>query len=141
MKALTLTQPWASLVANGHKRVETRSWRTAYIGPLAIHAAQGFPPQARQCLRRPAFSRALWDLDDPPYSLYAGDTLPRGVVVAVVNLVRCVPVEDVVLRLGAEELTFGDYSPGRWAWVLQLVDALKEPVPARGSLGLWEWAA
>lgn len=40
MKALSLTQPWASLVAVGAKRIETRSWRTSYRGPLAIHAAK-----------------------------------------------------------------------------------------------------
>ena len=48
MKALTLTQPWATLVAIGAKRIETRSWRTSYRGPLAIHAAKGFPKWARE---------------------------------------------------------------------------------------------
>ena len=48
MKALTLTPPWATLVALGHKRVETRSWRTQSRGPLAIHAAKGFPTSAYQ---------------------------------------------------------------------------------------------
>lgn len=42
MKALTLTQPYATLVAIGEKRLETRSWRTSYRGPLAIHAAKGW---------------------------------------------------------------------------------------------------
>ena len=46
MKALTLTQPWASLVACGAKTIETRSWRTPYRGPVAIHAAKGFPADA-----------------------------------------------------------------------------------------------
>lgn len=41
MKAITLTQPWATLVAIGAKRIETRSWATRYRGPLAIHAAKG----------------------------------------------------------------------------------------------------
>lgn len=44
MKALTLTQPWASLVALGEKRIETRSWGTSYRGELAIHAAASIPP-------------------------------------------------------------------------------------------------
>jgi hypothetical protein len=43
MKALTLTQPWATLVAIGAKTIETRSWPTSYRGPLAIHAAKGYP--------------------------------------------------------------------------------------------------
>jgi len=39
VKTLTLSQRWATLVALGAKRIETRSWRTSYRGPLAIHAA------------------------------------------------------------------------------------------------------
>jgi hypothetical protein len=41
MKGLTLTQPWATLVAIGAKRIETRSWPTRYRGLLAIHAGAG----------------------------------------------------------------------------------------------------
>jgi hypothetical protein len=41
MKVLSLTQPWATLAAIGAKKIETRSWSTAYRGPLAIHAAKG----------------------------------------------------------------------------------------------------
>jgi activating signal cointegrator 1 len=48
MKAITLTQPWATLVAIGAKRIETRSWPTNYRGPLAIHAAKGFPKWAKE---------------------------------------------------------------------------------------------
>ena len=39
MKAISLLQPWATLVSIGAKRVETRSWRTDYRGPIAIHAS------------------------------------------------------------------------------------------------------
>jgi hypothetical protein len=47
MKTLTLTQPWATLVSLGAKTFETRSWKTDYSGPLAIHAAKGFPGWAK----------------------------------------------------------------------------------------------
>lgn len=43
MKALSLTQPWATLVAIGAKKIETRSWSTSYRGPVAIHASKGYP--------------------------------------------------------------------------------------------------
>src|SRR5690348_17556570 len=56
MKALTLTQPWASLVAIGAKRIETRSWSTSYRGPLAIHAAKGFPKSAQEFTQVPPVS-------------------------------------------------------------------------------------
>lgn len=39
MKAITIWQPWASLIACGVKQYETRSWPTKYRGPIAIHAA------------------------------------------------------------------------------------------------------
>lgn len=48
MRAITLTQPWSSLVARGQKKIETRSWQTSYRGPLAIHAAKGFPGYAKR---------------------------------------------------------------------------------------------
>lgn len=93
MKGLTLTQPWATLVAIGAKRVETRSWSTNYRGPIAIHAAKGFPPEARalcdeepfrSCLvRSPVRSRA--DVSGTTYrtcSTCRGDGLPHMAVVA-----------------------------------------------------------
>ncbi len=58
MKALTLCQPWASLVALGHKRIETRCWETKYRGTLAIHAAAALPPKWLGASRhQPAFLR------------------------------------------------------------------------------------
>ncbi len=49
IRGLTLTKPWATLVALGHKRIETRSWSTVYRGPIAIHAAKGLPRWALAC--------------------------------------------------------------------------------------------
>ena len=37
MKALTIIQPWATLIASGHKVNETRSWKTNYRGEILIH--------------------------------------------------------------------------------------------------------
>ncbi len=65
MKALSLRQPWASLIADGRKTIETRTWRTRYRGPLAIHAS------AR------------------PYA-----DLPTGGIVAVAWLYGCRPMEE-----------------------------------------------
>jgi hypothetical protein len=145
MKALTLTQPWATLVAIGAKRIETRSWPTAYRGPLAIHAAKGFPEWAKTTAEEPTFSREL-----------GTDILPVGCIVAVCQLVSCVPTrdlqwnalvdfdadvrtEDRSVMLDDREREFGDYSLGRWAWLLADVRKLDEPIPAKGMLQLWEW--
>jgi hypothetical protein len=138
MKALTLTQPWATLVAIGAKRIETRGWSTSYRGKLAIHAAKGFPGWARTlCLDEPFFSA----LTSERHAQQALD-LPLGQVLATVDLVeilRIGPTGSGWRPPGGRELTFGDYSDGRYAWILANADPLPRPVPARGALGLWEW--
>ncbi|KKK87600.1 hypothetical protein LCGC14_2751630 [marine sediment metagenome] len=129
MKALTLTQPWASLVALGHKQVETRSWRTQYRGPIAIHAAKGFPSEAR---RFAELERAIGRIPD---------RIPRGAVVCIIDLVDCQPTEEVALRISGLERHLGDYAPGRWAWLFDPASlrAFDEPLAAKGALSLWEW--
>jgi hypothetical protein len=135
MKALTLTQPSATLVATGAKRVETRSWGTRYRGELAIHAAKRFPPAARTvCLDTPFFEALTHDRGRT-----SALDLPLGAVIATAELVEIVPVGPGQLRLGEQELAFGDYREGRYAWFLANVKPLPEPIPARGALGLWEW--
>jgi hypothetical protein len=58
MKALSLWQPHATLVAIGAKPYETRSWETSYRGPLAIYATVNFPKQARLLCGQEPFLRA-----------------------------------------------------------------------------------
>lgn len=132
-KALSLTQPWATLVAIGAKRIETRSWSTNYRGPLAIHAAKGFPKWARETTYQRPFSSVMLQHD-----LRLVD-LPLGAILATCTLADCVPTESIRGSLSENEVAFGDYSDGRWAWVLENVQVLPEPVPAKGSLGLWNW--
>lgn len=132
MKALSLTQPWASLVAIGAKHVETRSWQTPFRGPLAIHAAKVFPPYARDFAEEILPYRSLF-----VHGLRARD-LPLGAIVATCRLVGCVRTE-LMWDISEQEREFGDYSPGRWAWVLEDIVRLPEPIPARGALGLWYW--
>lgn len=124
---MTLTQPWANAVAIGLKRIETRSWRTGYRGLLAIHAAKGFPVWARQF--------AMTEL-----ALGRGEArIPRSAIVAIVRVIDCVPAVEAALDISAIERMYGDYSPGRWAWVTEFVERIEPPVPAKGALGLWEW--
>jgi activating signal cointegrator 1 len=162
LKALTLTAPWGTLISLGAKTIETRSWSTSYRGPLAIHQGSNLKPVGGK--------RGLWELVwHPPFrdvlAEHAGSRhmddilagLPRGVIVAVCDLVGCYPTartdggdEAYVIKAGSQhkyrelvpvwgnERTFGDYSLGRFAWVLVNVRALPEPIPMRGQLGLWE---
>lgn len=132
MRAITLTQPWASLVAEGVKTVETRSWSTPYRGWLAIHAAKGWDSLDRMYAAQLINRGTLRGFEDC-------HALPFGAVIAVARLVDVVPTEEVrddptVLA----EREFGDYSHGRFAWLLSGIEPI-DPVPARGSLGLWGW--
>jgi len=136
VKALTLTQPWATLIACGEKRVETRSWRTPYRGMIAIHAAKGFPREVGEFVLGNASIKAA--LVRHGYTTL-GD-LPFAMVVATARLVACVPTDAFDPgRYAPDERAFGDYTPGLYAWVFQDVVPLWKPVPARGALGLWEW--
>src|SRR2546429_7777378 len=142
MKALTLTQPWATLVAIGAKRIETRSWKTSYCGPLATPAAKKYPRTAQMVAISSPFIEPL------NRAGYLPD-IPLGAVVAICHLTNCIPVEVVdnasnvfgvsLEPLSERERAFGDYSPGRFAWILEAVKPLPQPIPAKGALGLWEW--
>lgn len=152
MKALTLTQPWASLVANGAKQIETRNWRTPYRGPLAIHAGKGLgglgpgatEDDLRGLVRSDPFATAL----DHQFA----NELPRGAIVAVAELAYILPTEEVGPDLvtdaligvnGEAELAFGNYKPGRYAWRLANVIRLLDPIEIpKGAVvdyrGLWD---
>lgn len=132
MKAITLTQPWATLVAIGAKKIETRSWATDYRGPLAIHAAKGFPGWAKDLVWTEPFYSSLPETKAPL-------DLPLGCIVAVCRLVDCRKIRDKADEPPYPEVCFGDYTPGRYAWILEDVRPVNPPIPARGALGLWEW--
>lgn len=152
MKALTLTQPYATLVALGFKRYETRGQRLSHRGPLAIHAGLGpgyFGSEAAlwDCCLSPPFAHVLREagLGNPA-------RLPRGKIVAIVNVTDCLPTAgpigeygggpkyaDWVHGLSELERAFGDYTPGRYGIPFSDVRALPKPIAARGMPGLWEW--
>ena len=138
MKAITILQPWASLIACGAKQIETRSWATKYRGPIAIHAGKALPSNDRQIIADTLYEKQQFHL-------------PLGAVIAIADLVDCVkvigfdkfansPILDRKewLLQDAKEFAFGDYTIGRYAWILDNVRTI-EPVPAKGMQRLWEW--
>lgn len=152
MKALTLWQPWASLVALGEKRIETRCWDTKYRGELAIHASANLPPA---WLGRSRFScefadevadvlNVRRDRDDRLGSHVDDEVkkLPRGSVLCIVRLVHTEPTTAEMREyFSRRELIFGNYEDGRYAWHLELIEVLEQPIPAKGNRRLWEWEA
>ena len=150
MKAITLYQPWATLVAIGAKKIETRSWNTNYRGPLAIHAGKN--------TKFIKGDEAVLD-EEPFYSILMEDSvwhleiMPLGCIVATCNLVHVKEMNELHVfpacksyaykgrewLLNKQERSFGYYAVGRFMWLLDDVIMLPKPIPAKGSMGFWEW--
>jgi hypothetical protein len=127
MKALTLHQPWAWAVAKGYKTVETRSRRTSYRGPLAIHAGKTVD---RGVLRN------VRDYGSPEAPTVSG--LVRGAILCIVNLTDCAMTDWLDQEpMGKHEAFWGDFSHGRFAWFLDDMKPLANPIPCRGMQRLW----
>lgn len=137
--ALTVWQPWASALAAGIKKNETRSWATKYRGPIVIHAAAC---SALTVPRSPTLDSATTcrELLETFGEYKEWGALPTGAVLAVGNLVGCEKLTpEFVAGLSETERALGDYTPGRYAWKIEDVLRLSPPVHARGKQGLWEW--
>jgi hypothetical protein len=123
MKAISLWQPWATAIALGIKRVETRSWSTKYRGPLAIHAG-------KKLVRR----------EDIPEGLDIR-CRPLGAIVAICELVEVRLMDsDLIAEQHPCEIRWGDWRVGRYAWILENVRSwpLVHPIPFRGRQGLFD---
>ncbi|MDP4158206.1 MAG: ASCH domain-containing protein [Bacillota bacterium] len=134
MKAISLLQPWASLIAIGAKKIETRSWATKYRGPLAIHASKGFPKLLRELCNTQPFKAILSKAG------FDSDKLPLGKIIATCNLVDCIKMTpEFIQTVKSPELDFGVYAVGRYAWILEDVKQLEKQIPAKGALSIWNW--
>lgn len=142
MKALTIWQPWASLLVSGQKKYETRSWATAYRGPIAIHAAMR---PVRKTIDELVAGDGGWRTLEGIESLFirprALDELPTGSIVGKAILTRCnLITEEFLASLSPQELDLGDFSIGRYAWEFHMMITIDPPVKAFGKQGLWTWA-
>lgn len=162
MKAISLWQPWASAIAVGAKHVETRSWPTAHRGTLAIHAAKRcIFDELCHFASSWSWTGALWPLKwgmHPEQSKEERDAplaskLPFGAIVAVCELAACRRTDDFTQgeldkrRLPDKESAphlyawtermMGDFTPGRYGWVLVNIRMLPTPIPCRGAQGLF----
>ncbi|MED4600107.1 ASCH domain-containing protein [Paenibacillus validus] len=149
MKAITIHQPWASLIAIGAKRFETRSWKTNYRGPIAIHASKTDPHDMIRSLPHDV-QRAMYEqfYDRLGISSGALKRMPTGSIVATAELSDCLKSVDTWTDgyelegrklIYSPEYEFGDFTPGRFTWELTNVRMLDDPIPAKGQQGLWNW--
>lgn len=155
MKALSLWQPWATLIAIGAKMIETRGWHTSYRGSLLIHAAKRpdgakdleaaifrLRPSDRDGIRCYLVGSYYWHAITSLYQFHhvqIGGMIPKlplGSALCIVDLVDCVPTENIG-GLTMQERAFGDYSRGRYAWKLSNLRRFEKPIPMRGAQGLF----
>jgi hypothetical protein len=157
---LTLHQPWATLIALGVKTIETRGQGTKVRGRIAIHAAKQSPGRWYICGNdeMAAWAYDGWALgrvtDGVAHMQYH---MPLGAIVATANLVDSVPMltdDDWRPRGGyvmldgyghaklwpdgvdiSDQVPYGDFRPGRWAWILDDIQPLAQPVQFKGGQG------
>lgn len=149
MKALSVYQPTASAIALGAKRFETRPWKTSHRGLIAIHAAKRWNVH----ISIATASSWTWCAILHPWGIRMGgdveleSVLAFGAVIAVANLVDCRPTDsftvkelDTIRRVDDRESgvytwterVLGDFSPGRFVFVLDDVRPLPDPIHAIG---------
>lgn len=137
VRAITLHQPWASLIAWGVKTIETRSWLPpAKLMPglvLLVHAGKKIDAEACHAVSEIREALKAHDVRTPV-------DLPTGAVLAVTSCYRAVRDPGFIeLAMMDGQQPFGHFGPGRCYWLLSsTVDVLDEPVQATGRQGLWK---
>ena len=125
MKVLTIKQPWATLIMQGDKRFEFRSWQTKYRGDLLIHAGKGIDKEAMKRL-----------------SKYITEDFPAGKILGKVTLVDCVKMspefKDILLKEN-KDIYAKSYFQENYGWQMDNVQVFKEPIETKGHLSLWEY--
>ena len=138
MKAITIMQPFATLIAVGEKYFETRCWSTKYRGDLLIHAGKG--------------KNYMYLCDGEPFKSilakygYNKDNLPMGEIIAKVNLTNCIKIDSLQTMFDVSnkkenpnELNFGNWDIGRYVWKLKNIQILKNPIPTKGQQRIWNY--
>ncbi len=127
MKVLSLTEPYATLIANGTKKIETRSWKTNYRGKLYIHASS---------TKISKISKDNKEL----MALIEDTQLNYGKIACSCDLVDCIEMtEDFINKVkeNHNEYISGEYAVGRYAWILENIKVLSKKIEVKGHLGIW----
>lgn len=126
MKVITIKQPFATLIAEGIKEYEFRTWKTNFRGEILIHAGKGVNKKAME-----------------KFSSYGFD-YPAGVILAKANLTDCVKIDEKAREMLKEKNSFvynsviKDTNWNGYGFKMEHVQKIK-PVPVNGKLSLWEF--
>lgn len=129
MKVLTIKEPFASLIKDKKKFIETRSWKTKYRGELYIHAGLSIYKK---------------ESTDKLYNQLVQETkINPGKIICKCTLKDCVYMTEEFIRElkqnNYQECVLGDYKVGRYAWILEDIVPLNNPIEAKGKLNLWNF--
>ena len=123
MKVLTIREPWASLIINGYKKYEFRSWKTNYRGVVLIHAGKGIDKDM------------LCIADKYKINICPGEILGE------VNITDCIKVDNnfnQMLKKDNSLVYHGNYCDN-YAWKIENVKKYDKTIPVKGKLGLWNY--
>lgn len=125
MKVITIKQPFASLIAEGYKEYEFRSWKTSYRGELFIHAGLGVDKEAMKRFE------------------YLKLSYPSGCILAKVNLTDCVEIDQNMKKILKEkdEIVYRgaiNSKETEYGFKLENIEKI-EPISIKGKLGLWNY--
>lgn len=126
MKVLSIKEPFATLIKDGVKKYETRSWKTNYRGEIYIHASIGLSTS----------------LNKEKGMSYLKSDINSGYILCRCNLVDCILMDEDFINYIETETTekdYGDYRLGRYAWELEVLEVLETPILAKGRLGIWNY--
>lgn len=122
MKVITLKQPWATLVAEGLKKYEFRSWKYSYRGEILIHAGKGVDKEAMKKFE------------------HLNLNYPRSRIIAKVKILDCVKLDKEINEniIRENELVYGHkYDRTGYAWKLEVIEKIDDDKAISGKQGIW----
>ena len=122
MRVITLKQPWATLVAEGLKKYEFRSWKYSYRGEILIHAGKGVDKDAMKKFE------------------HLNLNYPHSRIIAKVKILDCIELNDEINRqiIEENELIYGyKYDRTGYAWKLELIEKINDETTVSGKQGIW----
>lgn len=129
MKVISLIEPWATLIKEKKKYIETRSWKTDYRGELYIHASK------KRINKEDGKIKKL-------LKIISDIKMNYGRIICKCNIVDCKYMDKEfinTIKLDKQEYLCGVYEEGRYAWILENIEVLKQPIDVKGHLRIWNY--
>ena len=124
MKVLTIREPWATLIVDGYKKYEFRTWKTNYRGKILIHAGMNLEKDMLERFK--------------DYNLKCS----KGAIIGEATLVDCILVNKEFEKelLEIDNIVYGRSTHKmKYAWKLDNIIKYDNPIFVKGKLGLWNY--